>query len=330
MSISVIIDGTPVVFEDQQPITSQSWITVPVRDLFRAMGYTVGWINSTRTTTLTKGEYRVSIRAGDAAFTRNGESIGFTSGLVGPTGIAQIVGGRMMVPFRRILESVGCTVVSEPGKIVVSTPGAGNKTYPQKILIDAGHIPGWNSADNGYVEGDRMWDLQNLIVEELQSIGFATAQRLRTRNERIIPQNPGENLDAWNLRDNEERGKRAAGCDLFIQLHTDAAGRPDASHAVVYYPMDGRNNSQSLGNSFADAIKTTMGLSGNSRVETRVSDGVEAFRVMRGAHSVNCPRYFITENGFHTTSSTTLWLMQDSNLRRLARAYAEVIRDLFS
>jgi N-acetylmuramoyl-L-alanine amidase len=202
--------------------------------------------------------------------------------------------------------------------------------YPQKILIDAGHIPGWNPADNGYVEGNRMWDLQNLIVEELQSIGFANAQRLRTRNERIVAQNPGETPNDWNLRDNEERGKRAAGFDLFIQLHTNAATRLDASHAVVYYPMDGRNDTQALGNSFADTIKIAMGLSENSHIVTSASDGVEAFRVMRGAHSVNCPRYFITENGFHTTSSTTLWLMQDSNLRRLARAYAEVIRDLFS
>jgi N-acetylmuramoyl-L-alanine amidase len=197
-------------------------------------------------------------------------------------------------------------------------------------LIDAGHIPGWNPAEHGYVEGERMWDLQNFIVEELKNIGFANAQGLRINNQRIVSQNQGESLNDWNLRDNEERGKKSAGFDLFIQLHTDAAERDDASHTVVIYPVDGRNNTQALGSALAGAIKTTMGLTDNSHIVTRASNGVESFRVMRGAHSVNCPRYFITENGFHTTPSTAFWLMQDANLRRLAKAYAEVIRNHFS
>jgi N-acetylmuramoyl-L-alanine amidase len=216
--------------------------------------------------------------------------------------------------------------------------GSAVRTYPQKILIDAGHFPGWNSfvlTHNGntftYVEGDRMWDLQNFIVEELKNLGFVNARRLRTSNATITTRRDDETPRDWHARENYERGKRSAGFDLLIQLHTDAAAHSTASHVVVFYPMDGRNNTQSLGNSFADAIKTTMGLTGNSRVETHVNDsGGESFAVMRGAKSVNCPRYFITENGFHTTPSTTLWLMQDSNLRRLARAYAEVIKNHFS
>jgi len=132
--------------------------------------------------------------------------------------------------------------------------------------------------------------------------------------------------------DNFNRGERAKGFDLFIQLHSDAAiNNPQIDHAVIYHPMDGRNYTENLGESLAGAIRTTMGLVGISSVRTRVNnDGEEWFAVMRGAMSVDCPRYFIAENGFHTNPRSAHWLMQSINLQRLAKAYTEVISNLFS
>jgi N-acetylmuramoyl-L-alanine amidase len=179
-----------------------------------------------------------------------------------------------------------------------------------------------------------MWDLQNFIVEELQTIGFANAQSLRTINDKIIPRNQNENDQDWRNRDNLVRGQKSEGFDLFIQLHSDGIDPvPNATdHATAIYPMDGRNNTQALGQSICDAIKSTMELNGTSSIRTAVTDAGndERFFVMKGARSVNCPRYFIVENSFHSNSRAAHWLMQNSNLRRLARAYAEVIRAHFS
>jgi len=215
--------------------------------------------------------------------------------------------------------------------------GAG---YPEKILIDAGHFGDGNTFTHTldgvtftYREGRRMWVLQEMMLDELRNIGFANTQRIRNSvYDRI--DTPHSITDGTaqqrNFNDNRNRGLKAEGFDLLMQLHSDAATNSSADWAVIIYPMDNRNDSRTLGHSIAEAIRTTMGLDGTSSVRTAVNaNGLESFGLMRGANEADCPLYFITENSFHTNPQSAWWLMQDENLRLLAKAYAEVIRNWF-
>jgi len=99
-NISVTIDGQQVNFNDQQPVLVDGRTLVPVRGVFEALGFDVGWHQPTQTVTLTNAGYIVSISVGSQNFTTNGQSYALDVP-------AQIIGGRTMIPLRAVLESVG-------------------------------------------------------------------------------------------------------------------------------------------------------------------------------------------------------------------------------
>jgi len=98
--VSVTIDGEPVVFQGQGPAIIDDRTLVPIRGVFEAIGFEVGWSDATRTATLTSDEYVVIITIGSANFTTNG----VIQMLDVP---AQIIGSRTLLPIRAVLESVG-------------------------------------------------------------------------------------------------------------------------------------------------------------------------------------------------------------------------------
>jgi len=98
--INVTIDGQQVNFPVQQPTIVDGRTLVPVRGVFEALGFTVGWNNSTRTATLARSSHVVVITIDSDTFTTNGTS----HTLDVP---AQIIGGSTMLPIRAVVESVG-------------------------------------------------------------------------------------------------------------------------------------------------------------------------------------------------------------------------------
>ena len=98
--VSVTIDGEPVAFQGQGPAIIDDRTLVPIRGVFEAIGFDVGWNDATRTATLTSNENVVIITIGSASFTTNG----VTQMLDVP---AQIIGDRTLLPIRAVLESVG-------------------------------------------------------------------------------------------------------------------------------------------------------------------------------------------------------------------------------
>ena len=103
-NISVTINGVAVEFEGQPPIIVDSRTLVPVRAVFEALGFYVGWDPDTQTATLTSDSHVVVISIGSAIFTTNGEEMP-------PLDVyAQIIGGSTMLPIRAVLESVGYEV----------------------------------------------------------------------------------------------------------------------------------------------------------------------------------------------------------------------------
>lgn len=76
---------------------------VPVRGVFEELGYTVGYDNTTKTATLTKGNSVVEMTVGNTYFTVDGKQ-------VTPDVPPQIINSSYMLPLRAVSEGIGATV----------------------------------------------------------------------------------------------------------------------------------------------------------------------------------------------------------------------------
>lgn len=101
--VRVAVNGRYVIFEDQGPEIVGGRTLVPARGVFEALGFNVNWNSEAQQATIVSWDRVVVVTAGSATFTANGVS----NTLEVP---AQIIGGRIMLPYRAILESIGYTV----------------------------------------------------------------------------------------------------------------------------------------------------------------------------------------------------------------------------
>ena len=136
-AISVLINGEPVNFADQNPTVVDGRTLVPVRGVFEELGFDVQWNAATSQVTLT-GNDVVVITIGSNVFTTNGVS----STLDVP---AQTIGGRTMLPLRLVLESVGYSLDWD--------------TSTQTVLISTGSEPAVQSAFSGVFVSESYPDL---------------------------------------------------------------------------------------------------------------------------------------------------------------------------
>lgn len=186
-----------------------------------------------------------------------------------------------------------------------------------KICIDAGHFGKYNQspANKKYYESEAMWKLHLLQKKYLEQYGIEVVLT-RTTQEKDLAL--------------ASRGKKSKGCNLFISDHSNAVGsgvNESVDYPVVYVPLNGEGNE--LGQKLADCICSVMGTSQKGRIATRKgSSGGEYYGVIRGAVSVGTVG-MILEHSFHTNTKSTKWLLNDSNLDKLAKAEAKVIAEFF-
>ncbi len=187
-----------------------------------------------------------------------------------------------------------------------------------KICIDSGHYKNYNKgAVSSYFEGNIMWKLTNLQKKYLEEYKDVTVTLTRS--------------DIAKDLDLSSRGKKAKGHDLFISNHSNATTSETTDRAVIIYPFDDKNNSSVLGKKIGKAITDTMGLKQSYQMYQRKnSSGGEYYGVMRSARSVNCPRYYILEHGFHTNKNVCNWLLKDANLEKLAKAEVKAIAEYYN
>lgn len=193
----------------------------------------------------------------------------------------------------------------------------------KKICIDPGH----DRADYNrspvvpeYCEGQRMWDLAQLMKGELERRGVEVVMTKTKVNQAVSL---------------TTRGKMSRGCDLLLSLHSDAASREAPNWVSALYQVDDHcgemdAKSREIGKLLAEAVAALMGV--GTRMVARESgadrDGNgykdDYYGVLRGAHLVKTPAV-ILEHGFHTNEGCTRWLLDDGNLQKLAQVEAEVI-----
>lgn len=197
-----------------------------------------------------------------------------------------------------------------------------------KICIDAGHFGKYNQSKvyPSYYESDMAWKLHLLLKKELEGYGFE-----------VITTRENKDVDLPLAT----RGMNAKGCDLFISLHSNACATESVDRAVIIPFQDIEwstidDKSREIAHKLGACVKNVMGLS-EYQIYPRMADydrdgngqlDDEYYGVLYGARKVGTVGV-IVEHGFHTNTKCAKWLSSDSNLKKLAKAEAEVIADYF-
>lgn len=197
-----------------------------------------------------------------------------------------------------------------------------------RICVDAGHVPNWrNGVDPKYDEGKMSWTLAGFLKKELEFHGFEV---VCTRSDANISKDTevftrGTVAHTWQ-------------CDLLLSLHsdgiTDAAGRPiTTAKGVSVFMSNLRPDSKALAIELGTAVARAMGTVFRG-AQTRLYGGTatpnaDYYGVIRGAIGFKGERYpqaaFLIEHGFHTNPAECAWLMNEDNLRVLAKIEAAIL-----
>ena len=185
-----------------------------------------------------------------------------------------------------------------------------------KICLDAGHGTGQNQspARCGYFEGDRMFTLQRLLQQELEAYGVTVVCTRAARQD-----DPPLYTRALAAKD----------CDLFLSLHSNAAGNgvcESVDYPVVFYPVSGKGIG--LAAELAECIHKTMGTlqPAQTRIRWNSAHNADYYGVIRFTAAFGVTG-MILEHSFHTNTRMTSWLLDDENLKRLAAAEAAAIAE---
>lgn len=193
------------------------------------------------------------------------------------------------------------------------------------ICLDAGHYGKYNRSPviPAYYESEMNWKLTMLQKKYLEEYGFRVI---------LTREDPAKDLDLV------ERGKKAKGCCLFISNHSNAAETETPDYVAVYHLTEDSKTdiddlSKDLAKKIAPGIASMMGTKQGYKVISRKAggdrngDGVlndNYYGVLHGARLAGVPG-LILEHSFHTNKKATEWLMDDSNLDKMARYEAATI-----
>ena len=194
-----------------------------------------------------------------------------------------------------------------------------------RVCLDAGHYGRYNQSpvNPAYFESVQMWKLTEFLSAELKKRGVGV---VKTRT------NQAKDLALIT------RGKMAKGCDLFVSLHSNASSSTATDYPVAIVMRDNASvdideKSEEIGLKLAKVVEKVMGTKQKGRTMTNPSDkdrdgngkkDDEYYGVLQGAKLVGVPGV-ILEHSFHTNTKATAWLLNDANLKKLAKAEADCI-----
>jgi N-acetylmuramoyl-L-alanine amidase len=183
-----------------------------------------------------------------------------------------------------------------------------------RIVLDPGHGQNYNKgAVAPYYEGNQMFKLAYYLKPELERYGIAVKV---TRSK--VTDDPALST----------RGKMAKGYNLFLSLHSNAPPADAKDYSKIkgtsIYDSVTRPN-KALADALGQAIAKTMGHNFRGTNYRRGNNGNDYYSVLRNAIAVGVPSAILIEHGFHTNPDDCRWLLDDNNLKKLAKAEAEVI-----
>lgn len=159
-----------------------------------------------------------------------------------------------------------------------------------------------------------MFTLQRLLQQELEAYGVTVVCTRAARQD-----DPPLYTRALAAKD----------CDLFLSLHSNAAGNgvcESVDYPVVFYPVSGKGIG--LAAELAECIHKTIGTlqPAQTRVRWNSAHNADYYGVIRFTAAFGVTG-MILEHSFHTNTRMTTWLLDDENLKRLAAAEAAAIAE---
>ena len=155
-----------------------------------------------------------------------------------------------------------------------------------KICLDAGHYGRYNQSpvNQMYWESEFSWKFHLLLKAELEKYGI---QVITTRQDK--------DKDLGLVA----RGKMAAGCDLFLSLHSNAVGSGVSStdYPLACCCVSGKVDN--LGLELAQTVQRVMGTNQDGRITKRKSDygNGDWYSVLYGAAQVGVPGILLEHSG---------------------------------
>ncbi len=137
--VTVFIDDTQIIFEDQPPVIIEERTFVPLRKIFEELGAAVDWVEETKSVFAAKRFSAVSFTIGEEDYYVDGE----LKKLDAP---AVILNERTLVPVRAVSEALGAEVlwIKAENKVQI------NLKHGEHIIKDR-YINGWECADDGTI-----------------------------------------------------------------------------------------------------------------------------------------------------------------------------------
>jgi hypothetical protein len=147
--ISVVVNGVPVDFSDQAPVIVNGRTLVPVRGVFEALGWRVDWLEDRFMARLQKDGNTIQIIVGSDTFGLLSPDSNGHYAIILLDVPAQIINGRVMIPVRAVLESVGYNAEWKAQTVFISSPRESLTFHAEIINIGSG---GDRRAQSDYPE----------------------------------------------------------------------------------------------------------------------------------------------------------------------------------
>lgn len=197
------------------------------------------------------------------------------------------------------------------------------------VCLDAGHYGKYNRSPvvPEYYESEMNRKLCGFLASELE----------------------GKGIEVWptrleQTRDLEvtARGRTAKGADLFLSIHSNASSKESSDSPLGIYLVDDDcgaidEQSKAIAALLSQVVAEVMETKDKPRTYSRLSSGDrdgdgkkndDYYGVLYGAHQVGTAGV-ILEHSYHTNTRATRWLLEEENLKKLAKAEAEVIARWF-
>lgn len=101
--ITIKVNGSDIIFEDQEPEIVDGRTLVPLRGVFDSMGFDVEWDETARSA-------KISNSIKDITMTENIKRVISNTKTIDIDVAPQIIGGRLMIPLRAVAESIDASV----------------------------------------------------------------------------------------------------------------------------------------------------------------------------------------------------------------------------
>lgn len=188
------------------------------------------------------------------------------------------------------------------------------------IMLDAGHYGNYNrGANSQYWESKAVWDITEYMAEELET--YEGVRIGKTRSDQT------KDLAIYS------RGKKAKGYDLFVSNHTNSSSSGKTDYPLVIVPYehkfyDDNPKVKGIAKSIGNNMESIMGTNQNHRIwkKTYEENGrtYNWYGVIRGASAVGTPGIII-EHSFHSNLRICNWLLEQENLKEIAKEEAGII-----